>query len=214
MQLALSSLTLRASCRRASLLMIAVALMLGVALTGCKTNPADMYKTGYDRQLTAKSWAARAPDEAVVIIGGFPSVWQKSDEKGYAFEARLRFKVGWFGGYDVALVKAGTYQLATLVGAGGGFADFGGFKWGTVGASPSSQIASFEVGPGQVVYVGNLDALIRVEDLGSCWANFSVSNSSPHVVPSFAKQVSYVTAVPKIALLTLEQDAVRFPCGM
>lgn len=214
MQFAPSSLTLRTSRRRTPLQMIAAALLLGVALAGCKTNPAGMYKAGFDKSLTESSWAARAPDEAVVIIGGYPSVWQKSDDKNYAFEARLRFKVGWFGGYDVALVKAGTYQLATLVGAGGGVADFGGFNWGTVGAAPSSEIANFEVGPGEVIYVGNLDALIRVEDLGSCWANFSVSNSSLHVVPSFAMEVPYVKAVPKTVLLKLEQNAVRFPCGM
>jgi len=116
---------------RAPFLMIATALLLGVALAGCQTNPADMYKTGYDKRLTADSWAARAPDEAVVIIGGYSSVWQKSSEKGYTFETRPRFKVGLFGGYDAALVKAGTYELETIVGAGGNFADFGGFKWST-----------------------------------------------------------------------------------
>ena len=214
MQLVLNSLALRASRLRTPFLMIAAALLFSVALAGCKTNPASMYKTGFDKGLTANSWAARAPDEAVVIIGGFSSVWAKSDEKGYAFEARPRFKVGWFSGYDVVLVKAGTYELETIVGTDGGFADFGGFKWGTVGASSDSVIASFEVGPGQVVYVGNLDALVRVEALGSCWANFSFSDSSPHVLPSFAKEVPYVKAVPMIAPLTVKENAVRFPCGM
>ncbi len=199
---------------RAPFLMIATALLLGVALAGCQTNPADMYKTGYDKRLTADSWAARAPDEAVVIIGGHSSVWQKSGEKGYTFETRPRFKVGLFGGYDAALVKAGTYQLETIVGAGGNFADFSGFKWSTGGPPSGSVIASFEVGPGQVVYVGNLDALVRIEDIGTCWADFSVSDASPHVTASFAKRVPYVTAVPITDLLTVKENSIRFPCGM
>lgn len=194
--------------------MIAAALVLGMVLAGCQTNPADMYKTGYDKRLTADSWAARAPDEAVVIVGGTSSVWQKSGDKGYTFEMRPRFKVGLFGGYDAALVKAGTYQLETIVGAGGNFADFGGFRWSTGDSQSGAVIASFEVGPGQVVYLGNLNALVRIEDLGTCWADFSVSDASPHVAASFAKEVPYVIEVPIIALLTVKENSVRFRCGM
>lgn len=214
MQFVLSSFAPRAWRLRAPFLMKAAALLLGVALAGCQTNPAGMYKAGYDKRLTAASWAARAPDEAVVIIGGNSSVWQKSGEKGYTFETRPRFRVGWFGGYDVALVKAGTYQLETIVGADGNFADFGGFKWSIGGPPADSVIASFEVGPGQVVYVGNLDALVSIEDIGTCWADFSVSDASPHVVASFAKQVPYVTAVPITDLLTVKENFIRFHCGM
>jgi len=141
-------------------------------------------------------------------------VWQKSDEKGYAFETQPRFKVGLFGGYDAVLVKAGTYHLETLVGAGGNFADFGAFRWSTEDASSRSKIAGFEVGPGQVVYVGNLDAVVTIEDPGTCWAAFSVSDASPHVIASFAKEASYVTAVPATALLTVLQNSIRFRCEM
>ena len=193
---------------------IAAALLFGTALAGCQTNPSYGYKTSYDKRLTAASWAARAPDEALVIIGGHPSVWQKSDEKGYAFETRPRFKMGLFGGYDAALVKPGTYHLETLVGAGGNFADFGAFGWSTEDASSRANIASFEVGPGQVVYVGNLDAAVTIEEPGTCWAAFSVSDASPHVITSFAKESSYVTAVPGTALLTVLQNSIRFRCEM
>ena len=119
-----------------------------------------------------------------------------------------------FGWYDVALVKAGTYELETIVGADGTLADFGGFNQGRVGATPVSAIASFEVGPGQVIYLGDLNALIRVEEYASCVAVLSVSSSAPHVLPLFAKQVPYVKVVPKIGLLTVEQNGVAFPCGM
>ena len=94
MRFSISSLTPGASRQVRSSLMIAVALSLAVSLSGCKTIPDEKYKTGYDKALTANSWATRTPDQAVVIIGGFPSIWQKADEKGYAFEARPRYKVG------------------------------------------------------------------------------------------------------------------------
>ena len=191
---------------------IAAALLFGSALVGCQTNQAYGYKAGYDKRLTADSWATRAPDEALVIIGGHPSVWQKSDDKAYTFETRPRFKVGLFGGYDAVLLKAGTYHLDTLVGAGGNFADFSAYRWSTEDASSRSRIASFEVSPGQVVYVGNLDALVTVEDVGTCWAAFSVSDASPHVIPSFAKEGSYVAAVPGTTLLTVSQNSIRFRC--
>src|SRR3954471_12674960 len=193
---------------------IAAALLFGTALVGCQTNVPYKYKAGYDKRLTADSWATRAPDDALVIIGGDSSVWQKSDEKGYAFETRPRFKVGLFGGYDAVLLKAGTYHLETLVGAGGNFADFSAYRWSTENAASRSKIASFEVGPGQVVYVGNLDALVTVEDIGTCCAAFSVSDASPHVIASFAKEGSYVTTVPATTLLTLLQNSIRFRCEM
>ena len=209
MQLVLSSFA-----PRAPFLTIAAALLLCVALTGCQTNPTARYKSGYDKRLTANTWAARAPDEAVVIIGGSSSVWQKSGEKAYRFETQPRYQLGFFGAYDAALVKAGTYQLVTTVGQDGNFTDFSGFRWSTADASSDSVIASFEVGPGQVVYVGNLDVVGRMEALGDCWAMFSVSDSSTHVIASFAKQVPYVTAVPTTALLTVLENSVRFHCPM
>jgi len=212
MQFVLSSLAPRAACLRAPFLTVTAALLLCVALTGCQTNPTALYKTGYDKRLTAASWAARAPDEAVVIIGGTPSVWQKSGEKTYTFETQPRFRVGLFGGYDAALVKAGTYQLETIVGADGHFAEFSGFRWSTADSASDSVIASFEVGPGQVVYVGNLESVGRTEELGDCWVMFSVSDSSTHVIASFTKQVPYVTAVPITALLTVMENSVRFHC--
>ena len=214
MQRVLISIALRALRPRTPFLLMAAALLLGVSLAGCQTNPAEMYKAGYDKRLTATSWAARAPDEAVVIIGGSPSVWQKSDEKAYQFETRVRFKVGMFHGYDAALVKAGTYHLETLVGGGGNFADFSAFRWSTVGARSESVIASFEVGPGQVVYVGNLEALTRADVPGDCWASFSVSDSSSAVAVAFAKEVPYVKSVPITALLTIQNNSVRFHCPM
>ena len=209
MQLVTSSLALRTSSIRMAVLMMA-ALLLGVALAGCKMNPADMYETGYDKRLTAKKWAARHPDEAVVIIGGYPSVWQKADETSYAFETRPRFSLGWSGGYDVALVKAGTYQLATIVGVGG-FAEFSGFSG--LGAASGPVIASFEVRPGQVVYVGNFNAQVDEEVPGQCWADMKVKDASTKVVPAFAKQVPYVGVVPTTGLLTIVESFIRFPCG-
>ena len=214
MRITWSSSTLRASRPRTLIPMIVAALLSAVALTGCKTIPDERYKAGYDKALTADSWATRTPDQAVVIIGGYPSVWQKADEASYAFEARPRYKVGLFGWYDVALVKAGTYQLETIVGADGTFADFSGFNQGRVGTAPVTAIASFEVGAGQVIYLGDLNALVRVEDYASCVAVLSVSSSAPHVLPLFAKQFPYVKVVPKTGLLTVEQDGVPFPCGM
>lgn len=62
--------------------------------------------------------------------------------------------------------------------------------------------------------MGNLNALVRIEDLGTCWADFSVSDASPHVAASFAKEVPYVIEVPIIALLTVKENSVRFRCGM
>jgi hypothetical protein len=191
---------------------IAAALLFGTALVGCQTNLPYDYKAGYDKRLTAESWATRAPDETLVIIGGHPSVWQKSDEEAYAFETRPRYQMGLFGGYDAVLLRAGTYHLQTLVGAGGNFADFSAYKWSTEDASSRSRIASFEVGPGQVVYVGNLDAQVTVEDVGTCWAAFSVSDASPRVIESFAKEGSYVKTVPATALLTVSQNSIRFRC--
>ena len=196
--------------RRMSLLLVAAGLLLGAMLSGCKVNPADLYQTGYDKRLTEKNWAARAPDEAVVIIGGYPSVWQKAGEKGYAFETRPRFTLGWSGGYDVALVKAGTYELQTIVGIGG-FADFGGYSG--LGAASGPVIASFEVGPGQVVYVGTLNVQIEEDVPSECWADLKVRDASTKVVPAFAKQVPYVKEVPKSALLTIKESFIRFPCG-
>ena len=214
MQLVLISIALRVLRPRAAFLLMATALSLGVSLAGCQTNPSEMYKAGYDKRLTAASWAARAPDEAVVIIGGSASVWQKSGENTYQFETRVRFRVGMFHGYDAALVKAGTYHLETLVADSGNFADFSAFRWSTVGARSESVIASFEVGPGQVVYVGNLDAVTRADVPGDCWASFSVSDSSSAMVASFAKEVPYVKSVPVTALLTIKDNPVRFHCPM
>src|SRR3954469_19360911 len=48
---------------------IAAALLFGTALVGCQTNLPYKYKAGYDKRLTADSWATRAPDDALVIIG-------------------------------------------------------------------------------------------------------------------------------------------------
>ena len=45
-----------------------------------KYNPAALYRTGYDKALTAQRWAAGSPGDAVVIIGGYHSVWQKANE--------------------------------------------------------------------------------------------------------------------------------------
>ena len=191
--------------------LLAAGLLLGSILAGCKMNPADLYQKGYDKRLTEKAWAARQPDEAVVIIGGFPSVWQKMGEPGYQFEMRPRFTIGWSIGYDVALIKPGTYQLVTIVGPGGTFADFGGFSG--LGAVSDKVIGSFQVNPGQVVYVGNLKAEVEVDVPGQCWADLSVKDGGAQILPSFAKEVPYVKEVPKSALLTINQSFIRFPCG-
>jgi hypothetical protein len=196
---------------RTPALLAASCILLGAVLSGCKTNPADMYRTGYDKRLTEETWAARAPDEAVVVIGGSPSVWQKAGETGYAFETRPRFTEGWTVGYDVALVKAGTYQLQTIVGQSGSFADLGGYSG--LGAASGPVIASFDAGPGQIVYVGNLNAQVEQEVPGQCWVDFKVKDGAAQVLPAFAKQVPYVKEVPKSALMTIEESFIRFPCG-
>ena len=198
--------------RMRSVLTIA-ALVIGVALTGCKTNPADAYRTGYDKMLTPKSWAERKPDEGVVIVGGYPAVWQRAGETSYVFETRPRISIDWALGYDVALVKAGTYQLQTivLVAYGNQFADFGGFRGGGVASGPV--IASFKVGPGDVVYVGDLGAEVIEEAIGTCSASLSRKDASTKVAASFAKQVSYVGRRPTTSLMTIVEPLVRFPCG-
>jgi len=194
--------------RRASTWLMAAALSLS-ALTACKT--ADLYRSGYDKTLTQQSWANRAPDSAVVIIGGYRSVWQKADEPGSAFEARPRFKIDWTHSFDVALLKPGTYQLQTLVLPDGSFAEFGGFQG--LGAKYDAAIASFQAGPGQVVYVGDLDAMILAEGIGNCSASLSSGNTYAGVVGAFAKQVPYVAQQPAVNLMTIAQPLVRFPCG-
>jgi hypothetical protein len=199
-------------CRVAlSTLLSATMLLSGGVLTGCKTNPADLYRTGYDKMLTPQNWAGRRSDDAVVIIGGYPSVWQKAGEPSYAFEARQRFSIDWTRKYDVALVKAGTYQLQTIVLGGGDFAAFGGFQG--LGAASGPVIASFAVGAGEVVYVGDLDAEVLVEGIANCAATLTERDSSKSVAAAFRKQVPYVEREPKTSLMTIQESLIRFPCG-
>ena len=99
----------------------------------------------------------------------------------------------------------------TIVGPGGTFADFGGFSG--LGAVSDKVIGSFQVNPGQVVYVGNLKAEVEVDVPGQCWADLSVKDGGAQILPSFAKEVPYVKEVPKSALLTINQSFIRFPCG-
>jgi hypothetical protein len=186
-------------------LMIAAVL---AALSGCKT--ADMYRSGYDKRLTQQTWASRSPNDAAVIIGGYRSVWQKADDPGFVFEVRQRFKIDWTHTFDVALVPPGTYQLQTLVLADGSFAEFGGFQG--LGAKYGT-IASFTVTAGQVVYVGDLDAMVLPEGIGNCSASLSVGNTYVGVLSAFAKQVPYVKAQPTVNIMTISQPLVRFPCG-
>ena len=187
---------------------VTTALLLG-ALTGCKT--ANLYRSGYDKALTQETWANRAPDDAVVIVGGYRSIWQNASEPGYAFEVAQRFKIDWTHTFDVALLKAGTYQLQTLVQQDGSFAEFGGFQG--LGAKNDAVIASFQVGPGEVVYVGDLDAMVLMEGIGTCSASLSTGNSYAGVVSAFAKQVPYVGRQPTINQMVINQPLVRFPCG-
>jgi hypothetical protein len=185
-----------------------IALLLG-ALTGCKT--ADLYRSGYDKSLTQNTWSNRAPDDAVVIVGGSRSIWQKADDPGSAFEVAQRFKIDWTHTFDVALVEAGTYQLQTLAHPDGSFAEFGGFQG--LGAKYGGVIASFQVARGEVVYVGDLDAQVLVEGIGTCSASLSAGSSYAAVIGAFAKQVPYVTAQPTINMMSITQPLVRFPCG-
>ena len=192
-------------------LMVAAALLLGVSLSGCKSNPANLYRTGYDKMLTPENWAARKPDEAVAIIGGFPSVWQKAGEQSYVFEARPRISIDWSHGFDVLLLKAGTYQLQSIVLGSGNFADFGGFQGLGVASGPI--IASFEAGPGEVVYVGDFNANTEVLAIGNCLATLSVTDASKAVSATFAKQVPFIHQPPKTSLMTIKESLIRYPCG-
>jgi hypothetical protein len=193
-----------------STLLTASVLLLVVTLTGCKTNPADWYRTGYDKTLTPQSWAARKPDEGVVIIGGYPSVWQKADEPSYAFETRQRFKIDWTHGFDAEIVKAGTYRLQTIVLSGGNWAAFGGFKG--LGAPSGPVIASFEVGPGEVVYVGDLEAEVLNEAIATCAASLSVKDSVKLVAAALPKQIPYLQREPKTSLMSIKESSIPFPC--
>jgi hypothetical protein len=191
--------------------LVGAAVLLGAALAGCQTSGTSAYRSGYDKNLTADRWAARTSDQALVLIGGSPAVWQKADEPGYVLETRPRLSLGWGKGYDAVLVKAGTYQLQTIVLGGGGFAQFGGFQGLGVASSPN--IASFQVAPGEVVYVGSLDAQVQNEGPQSCWSNLSVKDDSAQVRSAFPGQVSYVQRQPTTRLLDIQQSFVRFPCG-
>jgi hypothetical protein len=189
----------------------ASALLFALTVAGCKTNPANWYRTGYDKMLTAQNWAARKPDEGVVIIGGYPSVWQKSLDLNYAFETRQRFKIDWTHGFDAAIVKAGTYQLQTIVLGGGNWAAFGGFKG--LGAASGPVIASFEVGAGEVVYVGDLEAEVLTEGYANCAASLSVKDSARLIAAALPKQIPYLQREPKTSLMTITESLIRFPCG-
>lgn len=184
-------------------------MLFCLATSGCKT--ADMYRTGYDRTLTAQKWAARKPDEGVVIIGGYPSVWMRSLDFAYAFETRQRFNIDWTHGFDAAIVKAGTYQLQTIVLGGGNWAAFGGFKG--LGAASGPVIASFEVGAGEVVYVGDLEAEVLNEGIANCAATLSVKDSTKLVTAALPKKIPYLQPEPKVALMTIQESLIRFPCG-
>jgi len=186
-------------------------LLFGLTLAGCKTNTANWYRTGYDKRLTAQNWAARKPDEGVVIIGGYPSVWQKSLDLYYAFETRQRFKIDWTHGFDAAIVRAGTYQLQTIVLGGGNWAAFGGFQG--LGAASGPVIASFEVGAGEVVYVGDLEAEVLNEGIANCAASLSVKDSAKLVTASLPKLIPYLKTEPKVSLMEIKESLIRFPCG-
>jgi len=185
--------------------------LLAIVLAGCAVNPAELYRTGYDKRLTAERWAAHKPSDAVVIISGYPSVWQNADDTSYAFEARQRFKIDWNHYFDVALVKPGTYQLQTIVRPTGSFADFGGFQG--LGAVSGPVIASFKAAPGEVVYVGDFDAEVLIEGIANCAASLSTRDLSRSVGQAFAKQVPYVQRTPKTDLITIVEPLIRFPCG-
>jgi hypothetical protein len=188
-----------------------VSLLLGIVLAGCAVNPAQLYRTGYDKRLTAERWAAHKPSDAVVIISGYPSVWQNADDTSYAFEARQRFTIDWNHGFDVALIKPGTYRLQTIVRPTGSFAEFGGFQG--LGAVSGPVIASFTAAPGEVIYVGDFDAEVLIEGAANCAANLSTRDFSNSVGKAFAKQVPYVQRAPKTDLITIVEPLVRFPCG-
>ncbi len=185
------------------------ALLLGATFAGCKT--ADMYRTGYDKTLTSQNWAARKPDEAVIIIGGYPSVWHIADGPSYGFEARQRFRIDWTHGFDAVIVQAGTYQLQTIVLGGGNWAAFGGFSG--LGAASGPVIASFKVEPGEVAYVGDLEAEVLTEGYANCAAALSVKDSSKVVTAALSKQVPYLQREPKTSLMDIKESLIRFPCG-
>jgi hypothetical protein len=184
-------------------------LLLVLLLAGCQANPAQMYRTGYDKMLTPQRWAARSPDQAVVIIGGASAVWHKADDPGYAFQNRPRYKLGWTQGYDVALVQPGQYQLQTLVLGSDAFAAFGGISG--LGQSASQNYATFTAGAGQVVYVGDFEAQINRLGVDLCIASLFVRNNKAQIGSSFQKNVPYVTGPIATSLITLQQNDIRFP---
>lgn len=68
--------------------------------------------------------------------------------------------------------------------------------------------------PGEVVYVGDLDAEVLMEGDANCAANLSTRDFSRSVGRAFAKQVPYVQGVPNTSLMIIDQSLVRFPCGV
>jgi len=159
--------------------------------------------------LTPERWAARAPDQAVVIIGGASGVWYKADEPSYAFQNRPRYTLGWAQGYDVALVQPGQYQLQTLVLGSNAFASFGGISG--LGQSASQNYATFSVGPGQVVYVGDFEAQVNQLGVDLCIASLFIRDNAQQITTSFKKNVPYVTGPLSTSLITLQQNDIRFP---
>ena len=198
------------ACRTRPGTWLAAAALLLVALGGCKTG--DLYRSGYDKRLTQETWANRSPNDAVVIIGGYRSVWQNAADPSYQFEARQRFRIDWTHTFDAALVKAGHLPAADA-------------------GAPRRQLRRVRriPGAGRPGRRGDRELPGRHRGRWSTWATWTRwswsrasgparptcrwDNSYAGVLAAFAKQVPYVTAQPTINLMTINQSLVRFPCG-
>ena len=189
---------------------IAVAVTMLLALTACQSPGARTIPVG-ERTLTEERYAARSAEDAVVIMGvsGNATRWRRVDDSGYTFEMWPRFKLSWDNSYDAVLVKAGSYRLQTVVTSPDGTADIGGYAG--LGNEPGQEIAGFTVGPGQVVYVGDLDTQVGTEMRTECYIDFSLTNTYGTVLIGLPKNIPYLSQKPTADLMNLTKTQLFYP---
>ena len=181
-----------------------------IAAAGCQVKPAQMYRPGYDHMLTAEAWAARSPEDAVVIISGTTAQWDNVDVPGFGFENRPRLEVDWRTSYDVALVKPGQYQLRNILLDNFYAVDFAAISG--LGQKATSKYATFTVKPGEIVYVGEFTVQSGQAAPGLCIASLFVRDNLAAVQAKLPTQVPYIAGKPiATSLVRIEENNIRFP---